>query len=566
MDPVTQKRWVISDPIPQNIDDALADFPKFLRQILYNRHYHDPIAAQQYLDGKENLANPFLLQDMGDVVTRLLFAIDQQEPIAVYGDYDVDGVTATALMVEVLEALGGTVRGYIPNRFEEGYGLNNDALDSLAEDGVRVVVTVDCGIRSPREAEHAKSLGIDLIISDHHHPKDDLPDAYGVICPKREGNQYPDQNLSGVGLAYKMAQALLTKRPVNGVVVENWLDLVALGTVADIVPLVGENRSLVRDGLKQIRFGKRQGLHSLARVAGIDVDRITSGDIGFGLGPRLNASGRLETALDSYRLLISKDFQEVGLLAQQLDNQNRERQKLTQDMQREAENKIQSAGLDHLLFAVDEQFNPGVVGLVAAKLTETYYRPSVVGFKGETHTRASCRSISEFHITQALDQCADLLDRHGGHSMAAGFTVKNELLYDLMTRLQRIAERELADKDLRPVLKADMEIPLRELHPDFLNYLDALQPTGLGNPEAVFVSRKLKVVKSRTVGSDGKHLRLTVTDGRITYDAIAFRLGHWLNQMPEMVDLMYTFERNVYQGRVSLQLNVRDLRPSGTAD
>lgn len=566
MPPEISKRWIIPDPVPAQVDKALAMYSPLMRQMLYNRGYSDAVAAMRFLEGRVERSDPFVLKDMDPAVDRLLWAVEHGERVAVYGDYDVDGVTATALMVDVLRALGGQVEAYIPNRFDEGYGLNNDALDVLAAQGVQVALTVDCGIRSLREAEHAKTLGIDLIISDHHHPRDGLPEAYAVVCPKQEGDEYPDKNLAGVGLAYKIAQALFQRRPVDGNMAADWLDLVALGTIADIVPLVGENRMLVKAGLAQMRLGRRQGLLSLVQAAGLHLASLNAGDISFGLAPRLNASGRLESALASYELLTTRDLMTAGFLSQKLDDQNRERQKLTQEMQAEAERQIQGAPFESMLFAFDPQFNPGVVGLVAAKLTESYYRPAIVGTVGEDFTRASCRSIQEFHITRALDECADLMEHHGGHALAAGFTIRTDRLGELVERLSAIAQRELAELDLRPAMRADLEILLRDLRPDFIGDLEQLQPTGAGNPEAVFVSRGLKVVRSKPVGLDGKHLKLAVSDGRITYDAIAFRQGHWWEKMPERIDILYQFEKNVYNGRESLQLNVRDLKPTGTGD
>lgn len=566
MPPELSKRWIIPDPVPDQVDEALAMYSPLMRQMLYNRGYSDAVAAMRFLEGRVERSDPFALKDMDPAVGRLLWAVEHGERVAVYGDYDVDGVTATALMVDVLRALGGQVEAYIPNRFDEGYGLNNDALDVLAAQGVQVALTVDCGIRSLREAEHAKTLGMDLIISDHHHPRDGLPEAYAVVCPKQDGDEYPDKNLAGVGLAYKIAQALFQRRPVESFIAADWLDLVALGTIADIVPLVGENRMLVKAGLAQMRLGRRQGLLSLVQAAGLHLAGLNAGDISFGLAPRLNASGRLESALASYELLTTRDLMAAGFLSQKLDDQNRERQKLTQEMQAEAERQIQGAPFKSMLFAFDPQFNPGVVGLVAAKLTESYYRPAIVGTVGEDFTRASCRSIQEFHITRALDECADLMEHHGGHALAAGFTIRTDRLGELMERLTSIAQRELAELDLRPAMRADLEIPLRNLRPEFIADLEQLQPTGAGNPEAVFVSRGLKVVRSKPVGLDGKHLKLAVSDGRITYDAIAFRQGHWWEKMPERIDILYQFEKNVYNGRESLQLNVRDLKPTGTGD
>lgn len=558
------KRWVIADPIPPQTNENLNSFSTSLRQILFNRGIHDAEQAQQFLDCSYETGNPDDLSGMNTAVERLLQAVDRQERIAVYGDFDVDGVTATVLMVEVLEAFGAQVQAYIPNRFDEGYGVNNDALDALAAGGVRLVITVDCGIRSVAEAEHAAGLGLELIISDHHHPGAQLPRAEAVICPKQPGDNYPDKELAGVGLAYKIAQALFKRRSIESRTAADWLDLVALGTVADIVPLVGENRVLVRAGLYQMRLGRRQGLLSLAQAAGLSVASLAAPDISFGLAPRLNAAGRLESALAAYNLLHSKDVNETGLLAQKLDDQNHERQRLTLDMQAQAESGIDSDGLKSIIMSFNPGFNPGVVGLVAAKLTEAYYLPSIVGTQIEEYTRASCRSIPEFHITHALDECSDLLVRHGGHALAAGFTVHNDHLGELISRLEEISRRELGDLDLRPALRADLEIPLSDLKPELLKDLDRLQPTGASNPDAAFVTRNVKVARWKTVGSEKKHIKLTLTDGHIYFEGIAFRQGHWAESMPEKIDILYNFERNVYNGRESLQLNIRDIHPGNS--
>ena len=562
-----KKRWVVREKISPEIDAALGDYSPVMRQMLYNRKVMDSETAEWFLHGTGSMYDPFLLPDMAIAVDRLWYAIDHQEPVAVYGDYDVDGVTATVLLVQVLQQLGANARAYIPNRFDEGYGVNNDALDELANQGVKLVVTVDCGIRSPQEAQHVRQLGLDLIISDHHEPKNDLPEALAVICQKRTGSEYPEKNLAGVGLAFKIAEAMLESRAVPAVQLADWYDLVAVGTVADVVSLTGENHAMVRAGMQSLRFGQRQGLRSLAGVADLNLANTTARDIGFVLGPRLNAAGRLESALVAFDLLMSSDVSITGLLAQKLDNQNRERQRMTQELQVVAESQA-CIGDDFLLFAVhpevvQEKDIRGVVGLVAARLTETYYRPSVVGAQGEEFTRASCRSIPEFHITHALDACDSLLVRHGGHAMAAGFTVRNKDLPELAFRLREIALLELGERDLRPSLKADLVIPLHELRPMLLKELDQLQPTGQDNPDAVFISTNLEVKGYRKIGKESQHLRLTVSDGRITFVAVAFRKGLWAGQVPKTVDLAYVFEKNVYNGRESLQLNVRDIRPAG---
>jgi single-stranded-DNA-specific exonuclease len=461
-----------------------------------------------------------------------------------------------------LKALGAEVSEYIPNRFDEGYGLNLEAIRSLREQGADLIITVDCGIRSWEEADYSRSVGMDLIITDHHYPLDILPPAYAVINPKQPGDIYPEKNLAGVGLAYKLVE-LLFQSEQDPLDPREYLDLVALGTVADLVPITGENRSLVRSGLEYIRHPHRQGIMALIGVSGLSPTRISTTDISFALAPRLNASGRLESALASLKLLTSQDLKEVGQLAQWLEIQNRDRQKIMRDIQEKAENKIIVD--DHiplLLFAADPEYNAGVVGLAASRLTEQYYRPSIIASIGEKYTRGSCRSIPEFHITQALDQCKDLLEHHGGHAAAAGFTVRNELLPILIEKLQNIASEQLEAKDLRPKIFAEAEIPLSDLKPDILKYLEWLQPTGMGNPAPIFMSSGLKVTRQKAIGAEGSHLKLAVTDGKITYDAIAFRQGYWIAQLPTFIDLMYTFELNEFNGQVSLQLNVKDIKPS----
>jgi len=558
------KRWEIASKIPLDIDQELSAYSPVMRQLLFNRGITEEIAAYNFLVTEGPMFDPFLMIGMDAAVERLLRAIENGEKMVVYGDYDVDGVTATVLMVQVLRAMGGIAQEYIPNRFEEGYGVNNDALDALAADGIKVVLTVDCGIRSPEEALHAHDLGLDLIISDHHEPRQSLPVACAVICPKQEGDPYPDKNLAGVGLAFKIAEALLKTRPMAEVDLKGWLDLVAVGTVADIVPLKGENRSMVKAGLKLLNRRQRQGLFSLISTAGIDDQRrITARDIGFVIGPRLNASGRMESAVASYQLLMAADEYEAGPLAQKLDNQNRQRQELTTQMQQAAEQMALAAEGEHLFFAVNPEFNKGIVGLVAARLVETYYRPAIVGQQEDEFTRASCRSIPEFHITHALDECASLLVHHGGHAMAAGFTVRNVDLPELEHRIKEIAARELGQLDLKPVLRADLEIALLDLKPEILREQEYLEPSGPDNREVQFVTRDLKVVRCKTVGNEKQHLRLTVSDGRLSYDGIAFRQGAWAEHIPERVDLLYSFEKNSYMGRESLQLNVKDIKASG---
>ena len=563
------KDWLISSPISAQADENLAAFPPILRQLLFNRGYATDAEARAYLKAEPDFdTNPFQLKGMEKTIERLRFAFDNHEKIAIYGDYDVDGVTATALLVQTLKLFNADVQGYIPHRFDEGYGLNKEALDNLKASGVRLVITVDCGIRSPDEALYAQNIGLDLIISDHHHPAEGpLAPAFAVINPKQKNDGYPDKNLAGVGIAYKIAEALHTIQP-TAIDLEKLLDLVALGTVADLAPLVGENRVLVRRGLKQIRQTERQGLYSLANVAEIPISKTTASQIGYSLGPRLNAAGRLDSAKDALELLTTTDIIQAGQLAQKLNVQNRERQLLTRATQEKAEILAMADEQDpYLLFAVDEGFNAGVVGLAASRLMETHVRPAIVAAKGAEETRGSCRSIPGFHITDALDQCTDLLVRHGGHAAAAGFTVRNENLPELIRRLKSIAKDQLGNRELRPTLAADMEVRLSELNFELLKQLSYFEPNGYGNPDALFVSRDLKVKSSRTVGAEGKHLKITFENGRGTFmDAIGFSLGALQQTLQPRVDVLFSFESNEYNGRTSLQLNLKDVKPAGTID
>ena len=561
--PLITKRWEVASPPPAEALQELSGYPDILRRILYNRGFRTHEQARTFLEAQPpSGTDPTNLIDLPKAVDRIKFAIQHRENIVVYGDYDADGVTATALLSMALKALGAEVREYIPNRFDEGYGLNLEAMSILREQGSDLIITVDCGIRSWEEANYSLTAGMDLIITDHHYPLDILPQAYAIINPKQMGDNYPEKNLAGVGLAYKLVDLLFKSVP-NPLDPREYLDLVALGTVADLVPITGENRSLVRNGLEYLRQPRRQGIMALIGVSGLSPARITATDISFTLAPRLNASGRLDSALASLNLLTSQNLKEAGQLAQWLEIQNRDRQKIMRDIQTNAEQKIiVSDKIPLLLFAADPEYNAGVVGLAASRLTEQYYRPSIIASIGDKYTRGSCRSISEFHITQALDQCKDILEHHGGHAAAAGFTVRNDLLQTLIDKLLIIATEQLDEKDLRPKIFAEAEIPLSDLKPDILKSLEWLQPTGMGNPAPIFMSRGLKVTRQKAIGADGAHLKLTVTDGKITYDAIAFRQGYWIAQLPPLIDLMYTFELNEFNGQVSLQLNVKDIRSS----
>ncbi|MBN1667485.1 MAG: single-stranded-DNA-specific exonuclease RecJ [Anaerolineales bacterium] len=564
MNQMPEKNWQVAKAITPEQAAPLQKYPPLLQQILFNRGYLTQDQAERYLNAQAPPGTqPENLLGIPAAVDRILQALDKKEPIVIYGDYDADGVTATALLTSYLQAQGGNVQSYIPNRFDEGYGLNIEALTSLIEQHTSLVITVDCGIRSLEETEFARQQGLDLIITDHHQPGPEIPSALAVIDPKQPHDNYPEKELAGVGLAYKLCQALDQQLRNQHVHADEYLDLVALGTVADLAPLTGENRALVRQGIELLRRPYRQGILSLIGVANINQGQLTASDIGYTLGPRINAAGRLDSALAALELLTSRDVSSTSYLAQQLEIQNRERQRITRAIQERAEQIALDADPEaFLMFAIDPDFNSGVVGLAASRLTEHYYRPAIVGQQGEAFTRASCRSIPEFHITNALDQCAELLENHGGHAAAAGFTARNEHVPELYARLKALAQEQLQNIDLSPTLYADVEVPLRQLTYQVFHLLQMLEPTGHGNRRPIFVSRNLQVKSFRPVGSDRSHLKLTVSDGTITFDAIAFRQGHWAEHMPARIDLLYTFEENEFRGTTSLQLNVRDLKAS----
>ena len=559
----TEKHWQVAPLISPEANENLKGYSPILRQILFNRGYPTKKEADDFLSAAVPDYDPLDLIDIEKAVNRLKKAISNGEKIIVYGDYDADGVTGSALLVQTLNGLNANVQVYIPDRFGEGYGLNIPALDKLKADGAEVILTVDCGIRALAEAEHASKIGLDIIITDHHTPGNELPKVYALINPKQPGDPYSEKNLAGVGVAYKLASVLIDHMKPENFSSDQLIDLVAIGTVADMVPLVGENRSLVRRGIDLMNHPQRQGLVSLFGIVGIKDSAITTSEIGFVVGPRINAAGRIASALDAFKLLITEDVFEAGQLAQVLDNRNRERQRITRDIQEQSEQMATAEEeTPFLLFAAHPDFNPGVVGLAASRLVDHYYRPAVVAHQGEEFTRASCRSIPEFNITSALDQCADLLTQYGGHAAAAGFTVENSKLAEFVARLKKITKQELEGKDLKLVIQADAEVNLIDLKPALLQDLEKLQPTGYGNHEAVFVCRNVIVRNARPVGRDEAHLKLTVSDGRITYDAIAFRQGHWADSLPENIDLIFTFELNEFNGRKTLQLNVKDIKPT----
>lgn len=569
-------RWILPPPAPPSLRARFNSLHPHVVQILFNRGLTDPEDVAEYFGQQVRPDDPYRLKGMAEAVSRIRHAIRHKQPVAVYGDFDADGVTSTALLVQTLRSLGADVMPYIPHRVDEGYGLNNEAITWLHQQGMRVIITVDCGIRAVEEVKHANSLGLDVIITDHHSIGVEIPPAFTVINPRQKDCPYRRtfggrfDALAGVGVAFKLAQSLLRsvrQSPLgNGlepIPEEDILDLVALGTVADMMPLRYENRLLVQRGLQQLNNGKRIGVQALARVAGVSLGQIDATAIGFRLGPRLNAAGRLKTAALAYDLLMSTDETEAEDLAHELNYLNRERQRLTEEAVQWAESELGENPSDHVILIGRERLVPGIVGLVASRLKDTYYRPVLVADLGDEEVRGSARSIPEFHITHALDQCSDLLVRYGGHAAAAGFTVERRHLPAFRRRLNEIAAEQLADVERVHKLPIDVVAALHELDYAMLAQLRQLEPTGVGNQPPLLAVPDVIVRDYRRVGANGNHLKLRVTDGQYTLDAIAFGKGDLAEHMPTRIDIAFQLEENNWQGQRSLQLLIRDIQPAG---
>jgi len=570
------QRWYLRRRESASFLQRHPDLDPLVAKVLYARKIDTPSNIRAFLGDDGEPEDPFRMADMDRAVARLQRALRDGERIAVYGDFDADGVSATALLVCALRALAAESRAgrsqvspYIPDRFSESYGLNIAALDRLRRLGASLVVTVDCGIRSCAEVAHAQAHGLDVIITDHHSVPQELPPAVAVIDPKRPDSGYSFRELAGVGVAHRLVEALCQACGRGGegtggtdLDLDGLLDLVALGTVSDVVPLTGENRALVRRGLRQMRASPRQGLDALMQVAGIRDRKVDSSAIAFRLGPRVNAAGRLRSAMLAYDLLVAESAQEAAELAETLNEINSERHRLLARQVEMARSLVGDADSRGVLIIADPQFHEGIVGLVASRLTDEFYRPSLVMRPGDAITRGSARSVEGFHITQALDFCSDLLLRYGGHARAAGFSLPNERLGAFRRRLLRYGDEHLTDQMLTPRHQVDAIVPLEEIQEDTPEVLSQLGPFGEGNPEPSFATLGLRVLEVRRVGQEGGHLRLTVTDGNRALCCIAFRQGHQANSFSpgDAIDLIYSPDLNEWQGETSLQLVVEAMR------
>jgi len=558
---LSRYRWNLLPPVPHQYLVSNSSIPPLIVQLLFNRGLKEPTQLASFLAADQNLCgSPLLLPDMHQAVARIYQALLSGEPIAIYGDYDADGITATALLVQGLTALGGKVIPYIPHRLTEGYGLKTTALENLRQQGIRLVVTVDCGITSLSEVKRARRTGLDIVITDHHTPLPEMPPAVAIVNPKLPGSAYPFTELTGAGVAFKLLQALYRSVGREGEL-EALVDLAALGTVADVSPLLGENRYLVKEGLTAMNKKPRLGIRALIEQAGLSGGSLDAECISWVIAPRLNAAGRLEHAMSSYKLLTTDSPAEARRLARWLEQKNAERQKLTASTLARAREQVLSRGISPLLMASDRDYFIGIAGLVASRLTEEFYRPAVVVRTGEKLSSGSCRSIPEFNIIAALKESRHLLSQFGGHSQAAGFTLPTRNLPRLEEMLINMATTQLREVDLRPSLDIDAEVTLPGLGGDTFQITQRLAPFGRGNPLPTYLSRSVAVMDCRTMGNGGEHLRLKLRQDGTIWNGVAFRLGSYLADITPTLDIVYNLEIDRWQGKETLRLNILDFAP-----
>lgn len=565
MKPVTQRTWRAREADPEVVAAiAGSGVPALLARLLANRGVADAREAAGYLTpALSGLSDPLLMKGMEQAVDRLAAALARGELVCVHGDYDVDGVTSAALLLSFFREVGIGCFHYIPKRLTEGYGLSGQGVAAAAKAGARVLVTVDCGITSVAEAVLCREAGIDLVVTDHHAPGDELPDACAIVNPLQPGCSFPFKSLAGVGVAFHLIVALRARLRAEGLFraaepdLKQYLDLVALGTIADVVPLLGINRVLVSYGLKQLSAGARVGVEALKEVAGV-LGEVGCGAVGFRLAPRLNAAGRLEDAALGLELLLTCDRARARVIAAELDDSNAERQSLERATLEEARSMLEQGacrGRKSIVLG-SEQWHPGVIGIVASRIVELFHRPVILfAFEGGTG-RGSGRSISRFHLLDAIKSCAEHLHRFGGHSHAAGLSLAEEELERFALKFEEAAQEALDAEALLPTLSYDQELPPGAIDQALVKELERMKPFGMGNPEPLFVMHGARVDDCRVL--KGGHLKLKLSAGGRSFDAIGFGLAE--RGVPSgSVDLLFSPGINVYNGRSSLQLVVKDL-------
>jgi single-stranded-DNA-specific exonuclease len=559
---------VAPEPDPDLLQDisSKVGLDRTVTKILFNRQIDSVEAIRQFLQPSlSDLADPYTMFGMDKAVIRILEALQSNEKIMVYGDYDVDGITAASLLYLILNKLGAQVNYYLPNRLVEGYGLSVDGIKEAVAKGVTLIISVDTGVTAVEEVKYAASLGIECIITDHHEPGEILPEPVALVNPKQKNCTYAGGELSGVGVAFKLAQALYQRLQQDQSELEEHLDLVALGTAADIVPLVGENRILTKFGIKQISRTTKPGLKSLCFVSGLMGKDIGTGQVVFILAPRINAVGRLGDAEMAIRLLTTKDEKVATEIARKLDKENQRRKNIDEKTLGEALEQIR--GLvdvenDKAIILASEGWHQGVIGIVASRLVEKYHLPTIMIAIDGGEGKGSARSIPGFHLCDALKECEDLLLRYGGHKYAAGLTILPENIDAFRIRMKQVSQRLLTDDDLVAKLFIDSEIELSKIDNSFLDVLETFAPFGPQNMRPVFLTRNCEILgQPYCVGKN--HLKLKVRKGDSVFDVIGFGFGDWVRQLSgrgSLVDLAYVIEYNSWNEHTRIQLRLKDLK------
>ncbi|MGB4273368.1 MAG: single-stranded-DNA-specific exonuclease RecJ [Bacillota bacterium] len=568
--------WKLSDmpeearAISKTISTALC-IPSIVADLMVQRGIKSARDGEAFLRADlADLEDPHLLKDIDKAVERISRGIEENERIVVYGDYDVDGITSICILVDVLRGLGANVDYYIPDRVDEGYGINQEAVASIAKDCTSLLITVDCGITASSEVQLAQSLGMDVIVTDHHEPSAKIPPAVAVINPKRHDEEYPFRDLAGVGVAYKLSQALVTslKGPKEArVLSDRFLDLVALGTIADVSPLVGENRIFAKQGLARINRTENIGLQCLIEVCGLKDRTITAGTVGFVLAPRLNAAGRIRDPALCVELLLTDSPQRAMSIARLLDSVNSERQRLEMKTLEEALSMVKTCDgrpVDCVLVLAKEGWHPGVIGIVASRIVEEFNRPAFLITLDGDEGRGSGRSIPEFDLYRALSQCSDTLLGFGGHKYAAGITVSRHGIDRFRQAINEVGRSVLCEEDFLPKVFCHLELTLDRIDLEVAKGIAMLAPFGFGNPTPLFLSTGVELLEYRGVGADGKHLKMVLAQAGKTHDGIGFGLGHLTSQIyserANEVDIVYTIEVNEWNGMIRPQLNIKGLR------
>ena len=563
-----QKIWRIKEPdleLQKKLASELKISP-IISQVLINRGLRSPEEIHRFLNSSlADLHNPFLLKDIKIAVRRIKSAISRQEKIMVYGDYDVDGITSVAVMLKALTKLGAAQPLYhIPNKLKEGYGLNKPAIKAAHQKNVSLLITVDCGITSIEEIKYAAGLGIDTIVTDHHQPIDNLmPKAIAIINPKKKDCSYPYKHLAGVGLVFKLIQALTEQKQDL-----SYLGLITLGTIADVAPLTGENRIIVKNGLSRLTNSTLPGIRALIGISGLAGREITARDVGYALGPRLNAAGRLGSAESSLKLLLTLRDEEARAQAKILNQKNNQRQKIGNRMFKETIAKIEEGKeinfkFHKVIILWDENWHSGINGIIASRIAERYRRPTIIISLKDGLGRGSGRSIKNFHLFNAVKKCGQFLENFGGHKQAIGLTITDRNLSDFRQMANLVASEQLSGEDLIPEIDIDSELSLKEISGAFLDEIEHLRPFGLDNPQPVFLSRKLTLkTKPEIVGRN--HLKMWITDGEVTHPAIWYGKAEFssLDWREKAISLVYSPVLNNWQGKETIQLEVKDMRPA----